>query len=148
MQKYKIFDVSLFVASVIVGLSFAPIEVDLTKFLIVISIYLVFSAIYSNIKIQQGNGGGSFDYGISYSQSFALFAGPFGLFIFEFIHRFNVYFQRKYTKTADADEFTDTLYNIGSFVLYNTVGYLIFFALYPLRKLFHLVTSFCFLQSH
>lgn len=135
MQKYKIFDISLFVASVIVGLSFAPVEVDLTKFLIVISIYLIFSAIYSNIRIQQGNGGGSFDYGISYSQSFTLFAGPFGLFIFEFIHRFNVYLQRKYTKTADADEFTDTLYNIGSFVLYNTLGYLIFFALYPFAQM-------------
>lgn len=134
MPKYKIFDVSLFVASIIVGLSFAPIEVDLIKFLIVISIYLIFSAIYSNIKIQQGNGRGSFDYGISYSQSFTLFAGPFGLFIFEFIHRFNVYLQRKYTKTADADEFTDTLYNIGSFVLYNTLGYLIFFAFYPFAQ--------------
>jgi len=135
MWKYKIFDVSLFIASLIVGLSFAPLEVDLTKFLIVISIYLIFSAIYSNIKIQQGNGAGSFDYGISYSQSFALFAGPFGLLIFEFIHRFNVYFQRKYTKTADADEFTDTLYNIGSFVLYNTVGFILFFSLYPYAQL-------------
>lgn len=131
MWKYKIFDVSLFVASLIVGLSFAPLEVDLTKFLIVISIYLVFSAVYSNITIQQGNGGGTFDYGISYSLSFILFAGPFGLLIFEFFHRFNVYFQRKYTKTADPDEFTDTLYNIGSFVLYNTVGFILFFTALP-----------------
>lgn len=131
MWKYKIFDVSLFIASLIVGLSFAPLEVDLTKFLIVISIFLVFSAVYSNITIQHGNGGGTFDYGISYSLSFILFAGPFGLLIFEFFHRFNVYFQRKYTKTADADEFTDTLYNIGSFVLYNTVGFIIFFTVLP-----------------
>ena len=50
------------------------------------------------------------------------------------IHRFNVYFQRKYTKTADADEFTDTLYNIGSFVLYNTVGFILFFLRYILMR--------------
>jgi hypothetical protein len=128
---YKIFDVSLFVTSVIIGLSFAPLGVDLMKYLIVFSIYLLFSSIYSNLRIQQGNGNASFDYGISYSLSFALFAGPLGLLLYETAHRFIIYFQRKYTKTADEDELTDTLYNIGSFVLYNTVALIFFFSLYP-----------------
>lgn len=131
MSKDKLFDVFLFIASLGVGLYFAPLEVDPLKYFIVISIYLLFSAIYSNLRILQGSGTTSFDYGISYSQSFTLFAGPFGLFFFEFIHRFTVYFQRKYTNTADKHEFTDTLYNIGSFVLYNTVGFILFFSLYP-----------------
>lgn len=131
MRVYKIFDVSLFVASVIVGLSFAPLEVDLMKYLIVFSIYLFFSSIYSNLRIQQGNGNANFDYGISYTLSFALFAGPLGLLLFEIAHRFTVYFQRKFTKTADEDELTDTLYNIGSFALYNTVALIFFFSLYP-----------------
>lgn len=131
MSKDKIFDVFLFIASVGVGLYFAPLEVDPLKYFIVISIYLLFSAIYSNLRIQQGSGNTSFDYGISYSQSFTLFAGPFGLLFFEFVHRFTVYFQRRYTNTADKHEFTDTLYNIGSFVLYNTVGFILFFSLYP-----------------
>lgn len=131
MRMYKIFDVSLFVTSVIIGLSFAPLGVDLMKYLIVFSIYLLFSSIYSNLRIQQGNGNASFDYGISYSLSFALFAGPLGLLLYETAHRFIIYFQRKYTKTADDDELTDTLYNIGSFVLYNTVALIFFFSLYP-----------------
>lgn len=131
LQKYKIYDISLFVSSVIVALLFVPLEVDLTKFLLVSAIYLVFSTIYSNLRIQYGNGTGSYDYGVSYSQSLALFAGPLGLLFFEIAHRFTIFFQRKYAKTADENEFTDTLYNIGSFTLYNSVGYLFFFALYP-----------------
>lgn len=131
MKKYKIFDVFLFVMSVIVGLSFAPLKVDPVKYLIVLTIYLLFSAIYNNLRIQQGNGNASFDYGISYSQSFALFAGPFGLLIFETIHRFTTYFQRRLAKTADEDELTDTFFNIGSFTLYNTFGVILFFFLYP-----------------
>jgi len=135
MKKYKIFDIFLFVASLIVGLSFAPLAVDVQKFLIVVTIYLVFSAIYSQLRILQGNGTASFDYGVSYSQSFALFAGPFGLLMYEFIYRFIIYFQRKITKTADPDELTDTLYNIGSFTLYHTVGFIFFFTLYPYAQM-------------
>ena len=131
MEKYKIFDVSLFVASVAVGLYFAPLEVDLVKYIGVFCIYLFFSVIYTNYKVIQGNGNATYDYGMSYSQSFALFAGPFGLLIFEIFYRFSVYFQRKINKTADADEFTDTFFNIGTFVIYNTIAYIFFMSLYP-----------------
>jgi diguanylate cyclase (GGDEF)-like protein len=135
LQKYKIFDISLFAISVVVAILFAPLEVDWTKFLLVSAIYLVFSTIYSNLRIKYGKGTGSYDYGVSYTQSLALFAGPFGLLIFETVHRFVIFFQRKYMKTADEDEFTDTLYNIGSFTLYHTVGYLFFFALFPYAEM-------------
>jgi len=131
LEKYKIFDVSLFVASVAVGLYFAPLEVDLVKYIGVFCIYLFFSVIYTNYKVIQGNGNATYDYGMSYSQSFALFAGPFGLLIFEIFYRFSVYFQRKINKTADADEFTDTFFNIGTFVIYNTIAYIFFMSLYP-----------------
>ncbi|QBP39729.1 GGDEF domain-containing protein [Paenisporosarcina antarctica] len=135
MKKYKIFDVFLFVASIIIGFSFAPLDIDLKKYILVVTIYLVFSAMYSNQKILQEKGSLSFDYGISYSQSFALFAGPFGLLLFEIVNRFTTYFQRKVAKTADEDEFTDTLYNIGSFTLYHTVGFIFFFSLYPYAQM-------------
>ncbi|MBU0903589.1 MAG: GGDEF domain-containing protein [Firmicutes bacterium] len=131
MEKYKIFDIALFVLSVAIGLSFAPLEVDLAKYIGVLCIYLFFSIIYTNYKVIQGNGNATYDYGMSYSQSFALFAGPFGLLIFEIFYRFSVYFQRKINKTADADEFTDTFFNIGTFVIYNTIAYIFFMSLYP-----------------
>ncbi|WP_394190170.1 GGDEF domain-containing protein [Paenisporosarcina quisquiliarum] len=131
MEKYKIFDIALFVVSVAIGLYFAPLEVDLVKYIAVFCIYLFFSIMYTNYKVIQGNGTATYDYGMSYSQSFALFAGPFGLLIFEIFYRFSVYFQRKITKTADADEFTDTFFNIGTFVIYNTIAYIFFMSLYP-----------------
>ncbi|MET0787321.1 MAG: GGDEF domain-containing protein [Paenisporosarcina sp.] len=131
MEKYKIFDISLFIVSVAIGLYFAPLEVDLTKYIIVLCIYLFFSAMYNNYHVRHGNGSASFVYGIAYSQSFALFAGPFGLLIFEILYRFCVYFQRKMNKTADADEFTDTFYNIGSSTVYNTIAVLFFLSVYP-----------------
>ena len=131
MEKYKIFDISLFVVSVAIGLYFAPLDVDLFKYIAVLCIYLFFSIIYTNFRVAQGNGNATYDYGMSYSQSFALFAGPFGLLIFEIFYRFSVYFQRKINKTADADEFTDTFFNIGTFVIYNTIAYIFFMSLYP-----------------
>ncbi len=131
MKKYMIYDIFLFVTSVVIGLLFLPLEVDVFKYVIVLSIYLLFSAVYSNLRITYKTGNVSYDHGMTYSQSFALFAGPFGLLIFEFAHRFTVYFQRKYAKTADEDELTDTLYNVGAHVIINTIGFILFFALYP-----------------
>ncbi len=147
MEKYKIFDISLFVVSVAVGLYFAPIEVDLIKYIAIFCIYLFFSVIYTNYKVMQGNGTANYDYGMSYSQSFALFAGPFGLLIFEIFYRFSVYFQRKINKTADADEFTDTFFNIGTFVIYNTIAYLFFMSLYPYFENIPLGYSLLFLLA-
>lgn len=132
MEKYKIFDIALFVVSVAIGLYFAPLDVDLFKYIAVLCIYLFFSIIYTNFRVIQQNGTSSFDYGIAYSQSFAFFAGPFGLLIFEILYRFSVFFERKFTKTADEDEFTDTFYNIGSSTITNTIGFLFFMSLYPL----------------
>jgi len=129
--KSKSFDVLLFAIGLTIGLSYAPLEVDLKNYVIAFSIYLVFSALYAHLRLKSKVGSVSFDYGITYSQSFALYAGPFGLLLYEIVHRFTVYFQRKYSKTADPSEFLDTLYNIGSFVTYNSVAIGFFYALYP-----------------
>lgn len=58
-----------------------------------------------------------------------MFAGPLGLFIFEIIFRFTVYIYKKWTKTADPSEFLDTFYNIGSFVITNSIAYFLFLQL-------------------
>ncbi|NAO99988.1 diguanylate cyclase, partial [Halomonas sp. MG34] len=71
------------------------------------------------------------DYGISYGLSFGLLAGPLGLFIFEFVQRFIVYLNRKYSNTADPDEFLHTFYNIGAFTLNNSIAFFLFQSLYP-----------------
>lgn len=134
MWKSKLFDIVLIVISVFWSLSFAPLHVELNKYITALIIYLLFSAFYAHLRIVQRKGTTNIDYGITYSQSFAAFFGPFGLLIYEVIHRFTIYFQRKYANTADPDEFADTLYNISSFVLYNTVAFIFFFSLYPLAE--------------
>ncbi len=55
-----------------------------------------------------------------------LFAGPIGLLIFETLFRFTVYSYRKWTKTADPSELSDTFYNIGCFVITNSIAYFLF----------------------
>ncbi|MFA1822101.1 hypothetical protein ACDX78_18265 [Virgibacillus oceani] len=71
------------------------------------------------------------DKGISYGLSIGLFAGPLGIFIFEFVQRLIVYFNRKTTNTADPDEFLHTFYNAGAFALNNSISFFLFTALYP-----------------
>ncbi|WP_075620243.1 GGDEF domain-containing protein [Paenisporosarcina indica] len=134
MWKSKLFDIVLIVISVFWSLSFAPLHVDLYKYIIAFIIYLLFSAFYAHLRIIQRKGTTNIDYGITYSQSFAAFAGPFGLLIYEIVHRFTIYFQRKYANTADPNELADTLYNISSFVLYNTVAFIFFYSLYPFAE--------------
>ena len=80
LPKYKIYDISLFIASVIVGLLFVPLEVELTKYLMVGAIYLVFSLIYSNLRIKLGNGTGSYDYGVKLHSIFRFICRTTGAF--------------------------------------------------------------------
>lgn len=128
----RFFNIALFIVSVLVVLAGSDhILIDNRTYLISLLIYLVFSTLYFQLRIISKSGNITFDYAISYSLSIALFAGPIGLLIFETIYRFIIYFQRKWTKTADPDEFYDTFYNIGAFVLSNSIGYYLFQFLIP-----------------
>lgn len=131
MLKARIYNFVLFFASIAVAFGLGSFLEDKKVFLIALFIYWLFSSMYNHLRITAQNGTLKFDYGISYSLSFGIFAGPLGLFIFEAIYRFTVYFTRKHSKTADEDEFWDTFYNIGAHVLIYSIGYFLFELAYP-----------------
>ncbi|MCM3766772.1 GGDEF domain-containing protein [Neobacillus niacini] len=130
MQKAKLYDISLFVTALAIALGSAALLVDNLTFLKALFIYWLFSSLYYSLRVFYKNGSTNIEYGISYDLSLVLFAGPLGLFIFETIYRFTIYFYRKLTKTADPSEFTDTFYNIGSFVMTNSLAFYLFRLLY------------------
>ncbi|MFD2629753.1 GGDEF domain-containing protein [Oceanobacillus kapialis] len=130
-MRLKLFIISLFVVSCFVAFSYGDIIVNRSLFIKAILLYWLFSTLYSHLTIVVKKGNVNMDYGISYGLSFGLVAGPLGLFVFEFVQRFIVYFDRKYSKTADPDEFLHTFYNIGAFALNNTIAFFIFQLLYP-----------------
>ena len=130
MKRARTFSLLLFIASLAVAIYSKHIIVDHHKFLYALLIYWLFSFLYFQQRITSKNGSTSIDYGIYYSLSFGLFTGPLGLFIFETIYRFSVYFNKKRTKTEDPDEFFDTFYNIGAFVLNNSIAYYLFWRFY------------------
>ncbi|MBS8265434.1 GGDEF domain-containing protein [Mesobacillus boroniphilus] len=132
MLKARLYDLTLFFTAVAVAFGLGAFTIDKNIFLIALFIYWLFSTLYNHLRITAQNGTLKFDYGISYSLSFGIFAGPLGLFIFETIFRFTVYFSRKSSKTADEDEFWDTFYNIGAHVLIYSIGYFLFQLGYPL----------------
>lgn len=131
MLKARLYDFSLFFTAVAVAFGLGIFFVDIDTYLIALFIYWLFSSLYNHLRIIAHNGTVKFDYGISYGLSFAIFAGPLGLFIFEAIFRFTVYFTRKHTRTADQDEFFDTFYNIGAHVLTYSLVYFLFTQLSP-----------------
>lgn len=131
MLRLKIFISSVFLASLIVAASFGQILVNTSLYLKVILIFWLFSFLYSHLSIIVRKGNVRMDYGIYYGLSLGLFTGPLGLFIFETIYRFTVYFSRKYSNTADPDEFLHTFYNIGAFALNHSIAYFLFIQLYP-----------------
>lgn len=132
MLKARLYDFTLFFTAVAVAFGLGAFTLDKNSFLIALFIYWLFSTLYNHLRITAKNGTLKFDYGISYSLSFGIFAGPIGLFIFEAIYRFTVYFSRKSSKTADDTELSDTFYNIGAHVLIYSIGYFLFQLGYPL----------------
>ncbi|MBT2687313.1 GGDEF domain-containing protein [Bacillus sp. ISL-47] len=134
MHGLRIFILSLFFISMALAFSSKGIIVESPVYLKALIIYWFFSSLYHHLRILSKNGSTSMDYGINYSLSIGLFTGPLGLFIFESIYRFTVYFNKKRTKTADPDEFVHTFYNIGSFVLSNSIAFYLFSFLYPLLE--------------
>ncbi|RSD27251.1 GGDEF domain-containing protein [Mesobacillus subterraneus] len=131
MLKARLYDFSLFFTAIAVAFGLGSFIQDKNTFFIALSFYWLFSMLYNHLRIIAQNGTTKFDYGINYSLSFGIFAGPLGLFIFEGIYRFSVYFLKKITKTADENEFFDTFYNIGAHVLIYSFGYYLFHLGYP-----------------
>ncbi|PWW31074.1 diguanylate cyclase (GGDEF)-like protein [Cytobacillus oceanisediminis] len=134
MHGSRIFMLSLFFIAMAIAFSSKGIIVESPAYLKALFIYWFFSSLYHHLRIISKNGSTSMDYGINYSLSIGIFTGPLGLFIFEGIYRFTVYFNKKRTKTADPDEFVHTFYNIGSFVLSNSIAFYLFNFLYPLLQ--------------
>ncbi|WP_235827900.1 GGDEF domain-containing protein [Brevibacillus migulae] len=131
MLTNRIYDVVLLALALAVAFGSGHILVDTKPFLIALLSYWLFSSFYHNQRIFYKSHNINIDYGVSFSPSFVLFAGPFGLLVFEILYRFTVYFNKKRTKTADPEEFMDTLYNIASFVLSNSAGFYLFQLLSP-----------------
>ncbi|WP_249869438.1 GGDEF domain-containing protein [Oceanobacillus saliphilus] len=131
MYKLKAFIIGIFIFSMIVAIAAGPIDISIPFYFQVFFVYLLFTTLYSHLKTVVKTGNVNLDYSISYGLSFVLIAGPLGLFLFEIVNRFYVYFYRKKTGTADEDEFLHTFYNIGGPALLHSLGYFIFFGLYP-----------------
>lgn len=126
MIKYGAYNISLFVIALAIALSSTGILVDTPTFLKVLIVFWFFSSLYYRLRGTYKKGNTSIDYGINYDLAMVVIAGPMGLFIFESIYRFTVYFYKKWTKTADQTEFLDTFYNIGTFVITHSFAYLLF----------------------
>lgn len=126
MLKARLYDFTLFFAAIAAAFGLGVFTLDKNVFFIALFIYWLFSSLYNHLRITAQNGTIKFDYGISYSLSFGIFAGPIGLFIFETIYRFTVYFTRKRSNTADKDEFWDTFYNIGAHALNYSIGFFLY----------------------
>jgi diguanylate cyclase (GGDEF)-like protein len=131
MLKARLYDFSLFFAAFAIAFGSDRILVGNNVFIKASLVYWIFSILYYHLRIINRNSTTSFDYGISYGLSLAIFAGPLGLFIFEIVFRFTVYFYKKAKKAADTGEFLDIFYNIGSFVISNSIAFYIFQLLYP-----------------
>ncbi|MFT4413960.1 GGDEF domain-containing protein [Fredinandcohnia humi] len=134
MLQAKLFDISLFLVAILVAFFSKGILIENTTFIRTLLVYWVFSILYYHLRVVTRKNNTSIDYGISYSISFALFTGPIGLLLFETVYRFSVFFYKKWTKTADPDELSHTFYNIGSFVLSNSIAYYLFQNLYPFAQ--------------
>jgi diguanylate cyclase (GGDEF)-like protein len=131
MLKARLYDFSLFFIALTIAFSSGHILIGTSIFIKALFVYWLFSILYYHLRIINTNGSTSFDYGISYDLSLAIFVGPLGLLVFETVYRFSVYLYKKLTKTADEGEFLDVFYNIGSFVTSTSISYYLYQLLEP-----------------
>ncbi|OCA82295.1 diguanylate cyclase [Bacillus sp. FJAT-27225] len=132
MSKARIYDFVLFFSAIAIAFYSRELTIDVSLYIKALLLFLTFSMLYQHLRIVDKTGSSSFDYGINYSLAFGIFAGPFGLFIFEAIYRFMIFFRRKQTKTDDPEELSDTFYNIGAFTIIYSTGYYLFDFLSPI----------------
>ena len=131
MKRSTIFNLSLFGVAAVIALTAERVELDSTSFLIGLFLFWIFSLLYEHLRQTTTTGKTVIDYGISYGLAFALFAGPYGVFLYQVVYRTSVYLFRKAMKDQRPDQGIHTFYNIGSFTLSNIAGYYLFHALIP-----------------
>ncbi|WP_309118274.1 GGDEF domain-containing protein [Paenibacillus sp.] len=116
-----LFAVALALAAAGLG-SFRPTG----EYWIYFGIYLLFSILYNHLRFISKKGKTEIEYGINYGLSLSLYAGLTGLFLFEIVYRFANVLYRKLDRYADPEEWSDFFYNVGSFVLQNSVAFFLF----------------------
>lgn len=134
MHEARKFIYGLLIVSVALALTTNHLIIDSKTYLFTLGLLWVFSILYDHFKLivtSKTDQGTYIDYGINYSLTIAIFAGPFGLLIYEIIIRLTEFINKKRTKTAEQYEFIHTLFNIGSFTLNGTIGYYLFYMLEP-----------------
>ncbi|WP_188733884.1 GGDEF domain-containing protein [Oceanobacillus neutriphilus] len=124
--------ISIFIIAAVLAVKYGTLLVDVNTYFKLLALYLVFSILFVHLRTLVKTGSMNVDYSISYSFSFVLLTGPLGLFLFELVNRFYVYFHRKITGTADEDELLHTFYNIGGPVLFHSFGFYCFQLIYPM----------------
>ncbi|NIK13749.1 diguanylate cyclase (GGDEF)-like protein [Saccharococcus thermophilus] len=122
---------AVFFTSIAIAVYSQPFTANDTYFT-ALFLYWLFSSLYSHLRVvDKTKSNIPVDYGINYSLSFAIFAGPLGLFIFEALFRLTEHITKKWLKTAEPDEWLHTIYNIGSFVTFNSLAFYLYHLLYP-----------------
>ena len=115
MWKARIFDFTLFTASLIIVYFSGHIFIETDTFIKSLIIFWLFSCLYYNLRIFDNSGQTSIDYGINFALSFGIFTGPLGLFIYEFFYHFTVYLYKVIKKKKVGGDFLDIFYNIRAF---------------------------------
>ncbi|MBT2658311.1 GGDEF domain-containing protein [Bacillus sp. ISL-18] len=123
MSKDKIYIIILFLVSLLGSLLPKSHFFGETFFFKALLIYWFFTVLSFHLRTISKKGNVTIDYGLNYSLSFILIFGPAGLLVYESLFRIAAYFYKKVTKTDDPEEFLHIFYNIGSFVLQNTITF-------------------------
>jgi len=131
LKPNAIFNLSLFIAAVVLSLTADKIGIEVQHFYVGLFLFWLFSILYNHLQTWTKTGELNIEYGISYGLAFVLFAGPYGVFLYQVVYRTSVYLLRKIKNGERADSLIDTLYNIGAFTLSNVAGYYLFYALIP-----------------
>ncbi|MEH7094172.1 GGDEF domain-containing protein [Neobacillus vireti] len=126
MSKDKIYIITLFLVSLLSSLFPKSHFFGEMLFFKALLIYWIFTVLSFHLRTISKKGNVTIDYGLNYSLSFILIFGPIGLLVYESLFRITAYFYKKVTKTDDPEEFLHIFYNIGSFVLQNTITFFLY----------------------
>jgi len=123
MLYVRLFSLGLFAAALLLAAAGAFEFRPSAEYWRLFGMYLLFSILYNHLRFISKKGKTEIEYGINYGLSFSLYAGPAGLFLFEAAYRLANVAYRKLDKAAEPEEWSDFFYNVGSFVVQNSIAF-------------------------
>jgi diguanylate cyclase (GGDEF)-like protein len=121
----------LFLLVIIVAIFGNGAAIDPNDLFITLLLFILFSMVNNHLTIRSETNGIETEYSINYGIAIAIYAGPFGVLLYEILHHGSTLMINIWKKKASKKSYVYTFYNIVTFSAANLAAYYLYILLWP-----------------